>query len=427
MTCCRLVRLENGMPLCVAEMPWMESVSIGVWAGIGGRHDPAALPGLAHFVEHMVFKGTTRRSARRLNSVVESVGGSMDAYTSEDHTSFFVRGPAEQFDRFADVLLDVYRHSIFDREDVRREREVIAEEIAMYREQPQQLIEDVLCRTVWPDHPLGRPIAGTVESVARIDVPALKRHAALWFGRRNTVVSVAGRIQAGDAARVFNRLLRTGPGDGRRPRLKRFVPPRRRRPVTGFEQRDVEQVQLALAFHAPDRHSPDLPALRLLNVLLGENTSSRLWNELRERRGLCYDAGSDITTLEDTGILHLFAGVDPDRLATALKVILRELRRLVERPVSRQALRAACEYAIGTSRMALESAVSQMTSLAESVLFYRRIIPVDESRDRLRAVTPAEVQALAARLFQPGRLAAAVVGPDKAAATMLTEMASGSW
>lgn len=412
MTKHHVLKLKTGETLCVVEMPWMQSVSLGVWAGVGGRHDPAELGGLAHFVEHMIFKGTGRRSARRLNIDVESVGGSMDAYTSEDHTCFFVRGPAEHFPRFADVLLDIYQHSVFTREDVARERDVITEEISMYKEQPQQQVEELLWKTAWPDHPLGRPIAGTEETLRRITARALRDYAGQWFGRKNTIISVAGRVEAAEVREVLERLLVRGLPTGRRPRARPFFHDKpRRSPLIAVENRDIDQVQLALAIHVPGRCSGQTSALRLLNVLLGENTSSRLWSSLREDHGLCYDVGSDLTALHETGLLHIFAGMDPDKLEKSLRVIMRELGRITSRGVSLRSLKAACEYAIGSSRMGLEAPGSQMTGMAECLLFYGRWIPVEEQHRRLREITPAHVHALAKTIFQPGNFSAALVGP----------------
>lgn len=392
-------------------MPWMESVSLGIWTGVGGRHDPASMSGLAHFAEHMVFKGTKRRSARQLNRDVESVGGSMDAYTSEDHTSFFIRGPAERLPNFADVLLDLYRHSRFLATDVKREREVISEEIAMYREQPAQQVEDLLWRTAWPSHPLGRPIAGTDESLANITSTALKLHAQSWFGSRNTVFSAAGRVTLEEVKEAIESSAVDSLAPGRKPPLRAFKPKPRRDTAVICENRDIDQVQLAVAIHAPGRHSPDAPTLRLLNVLLGENTSSRLWSSLREDLGLCYDVGSDITSLHDTGLLHIFAGVDPDKLERALKTLRSELLSLAAKPVSRRTLSEALEYTTASIRMALETPSSHMTSMAECLLFHGRWIPIDDYYRRLEAVTPEAIHALAKSLFQPGNLTLALVGP----------------
>lgn len=404
--------LPSGTRVRVAEMPWMESVSAGVWAGVGGRHDPARLSGLAHFAEHMVFQGTKRRTARRLNTEVESVGGSMDAYTSEDHTAFFVRGPAEHFPRFADVLFDLYQHSIFNPDTVKKEREVIAEEIAMYREQPNQHVEDLLCRTVWPRHPLGLPIAGDEKSLERIEAESLKEHARKYFGAANSVISIAGRVEVKQVRELLGKVLPEGLAKDSRPPSRPFKLKAARRPSVVSETRDLDQVQLALAFHAPGRKSRALPALRLLNVILGENTSSRLWSELREKRGLCYDSGSDITSLEETGLLHIYAGVDPDKLERVFAIIFKTLKSLAEKAVSPAALKAAVEYSIGSSRMAMESVSHRMTIMAESELFYGHAVDVEGMHARLRGVTPEQVRKVAAEILRPGRLTVALVGPE---------------
>ena len=176
--------------------------------------------------------------------------------------------------------------------------------------------------------------------------------------------------------------------------------------------RDIDQVQLALAFHAAGRFDSTQPALRLLNVILGENTSSRLWNELREKRGLCYDSGSDVTALSDTGLLHIYAGVDPDKFHSVIKIIFKELRKLATKPVSPAALRAAADFSIASARMAMESTSHQMTMMAESRLLYGRPMDLGEIQRRLRAVTPEQVRRTAERIFRPGRLTAAMVGPE---------------
>ena len=404
--------LPRGTPVCVAEMPWMESVSTGIWAAVGGRHDPQQLAGLAHFTEHMVFQGTRRRTARRLNRDVESHGGSMDAYTSEDHTAFFVRGPGSEFPRFMDVLLDIYQHSIIDGTVVKKERDVIAEEISMYREQPNQHVEDLLCRTVWPEHPLGLPIAGTEQSIDRINATAIKSHVRRYFGAGNSVIAVAGRVTVEEVREVLLKQLPQGLPMDVRPAQVVFRPSARRTPAVVSEAREIDQVQLALAFHAPSRMDASQPALRLLNVLLGENTSSRLWIELREKRGLCYDAGSDLTALSDTGLLHVYAGIDPDRIEQVMKVIFNELRKLAEKPVSAAALRAAVDFSVHASRMALESTSHQMTMMAESVLLYGRMIDLEQVHKKLQAVTPEQIRRVAAQVFRPGRMTAAMVGPE---------------
>lgn len=411
MTNYHLFHLPCGTPVCVAEMPWMESVSTGIWAGVGGRHDPLRLTGLAHFAEHMVFQGTQRRTARRLNREVEGHGGTMDAYTCEDHTAFFVRGPGTHFSRFMDVLVDIYQNSIVDGEVVKKERDVIAEEISMYREQPSQHVEDLLCRTVWPRHPLGMPIAGTEKTIDRIGAVDIKAHVLKYFGSGNSVISVAGRVTLEEVRKVLGRILPDGLSLDCKPARRPFRLTPRRTPSVVSEIRDTDQVQLALAFHTPGRLDSSQHALRLLSVILGENTSSRLWMELREKRGLCYDAGSDLNSVQETGLLDIHAGIDPDKTEQVLKVTFSELRKLAEKPVPAAALRAAVDFSIHASRMSLESTPHQMTIMAESVLLHNRMIDLDHVHRKLLAVTPEQIRRIAATIFRPGRLTAAMVGP----------------
>lgn len=404
--------LPCGTPVCVAEMPWMESVSTGLWAAVGGRHDPARYAGLAHFAEHMLFQGTKHRSARRLNREVERAGGTMDAFTSEDHTAFFIRGPGEHFPGFMEVLLDLFLHSKIESYAVEKERDVIGEEISMYREQPSQHVEDLLCRTLWPKHALGNPIAGYERTIKHITKSEIESHVNRFLGAGNTVISVAGKVTVEQVRKTMARLLPEGLPGARRAPFRPFRLPPRRTPAVISEKRELDQVQLAVAFHSPGRHDPSQYALRLLNVIIGENTSSRLWVELREKRGLCYDSGSDITALQDTGVMHLYAGVDPEKIDEALKVIFRELRVLKEKAVSPSALKAAMEFTLSASRMGMESTSNQMTMMAESLLLYGKQLDQERIQRKIRAVTPEQVRKVAETLFRPGRLTVAMVGPE---------------
>ncbi len=407
--------LRHGAKLAVAEMPWMESISLGIYVGIGSRHDPARLSGLAHFAEHLFFKGTKKRNARQLSLDIESVGGSADAFTSEEHTCFYLRGPAEEFPHFAEVLVDMFLGSTFPLEEVEREREVISEEISMYQEQPGSRAEDLLCRTMWPEHPLGRPISGDEASLRRIRRADLLDHAASFYGQKNTVLALAGRIETEEAVRTLNQVLGRRLPSGRKPAVRRN--PRQhfgRGPKMAIDRRETEQTQLALACHGPGRDKANAHALKLLNVLVGENTSSRLWHELREKRGWCYQIDSDVTPLSDTGLFQVFAGVDPANLDRAAKLIWKELRHFAERPVPKSELDRAVAYTIGSGRLSLESTASQMMWIGESLLFHGSMITIEEAHRRLKRITPEQLQRLAAQLFRPENLGLAVVGPVNA-------------
>lgn len=411
----QVIPLKNGVPLAIMEMPGMESVAVGIFVNIGSRHDPAQLSGLAHFAEHLFFKGTKSRTARQLSLATETLGGNADAFTSEEHTCFYLRGPAEDFEHFAEVLLDMFLNSTFPADEIERERDVISEEISMYQEQPASRAEDLLCQVMWPGHPLGRPISGDQKSLQRITRQHLLLHSKTYYGKRNIVLSVAGKIESAQVTRILNKLLGNRLQPGRHPSQRQL--PRvhfGRGPHFKTETRNIEQTQLALGFHAPGRNKPGtVETMKLLNVIAGENTSSRLWQELREKRGWCYQIDTDPTSLSDTGLFQIYAGIDPDNIEKSVGLILKELGRLAASPVTKAELQRAISYTIGSNRLGLENSANYMVWIGESLLFHGHVVDIHRSHDRLRKITPAQIQKLAASIFQPKNFGFASVGPER--------------
>ncbi len=417
-----LSRLPNGLHIATAEMPHMESVAVGLWAAVGSRHEPARLNGAAHFLEHMLFKGTAQRSARAISRAVEGLGGYLNAFTSEDHTCYYAKASAEHLRALGDVLTDMYRHSRLQPAEFERERSVIREEILMVADQPSQLIEDLLAAAVWPGHPLGRPLSGTLQSVAALERARLIDFWRAGYHARTTVLAVAGRVEHAQVMRTLAPLLESMP-TGRAPRFVRWADVSDRRRVAldvRLERRDSEQTQLALGFPAPGRHDPRRFAVRVLSAILGENMGSRLFQSLRERRGLCYSVNSATDALAETGLFSISAGLDAENILPALGLIRRELRTLCAQPVRPRELRQAQDYLLGQHRLGLESTTSQMTWLGESLLGYGRIVDPDEPRRALEAVTAQDVQAAAQDCFGDtaprggstgGRRALVIVGP----------------
>jgi predicted Zn-dependent peptidase len=404
--------LENGLRVASAEMPAFESVSAGLWAGVGGRHESDRTNGAAHFLEHLLFKGTRRRTASAIAREVEGLGGDLNAFTGEDHTCFYAKAEARHLPRVADVLLDMYQHSSLPAQEVERERGVIREEILMGRDQPAQVAEELLTSTFWPDHPLGRPLTGTIESVARLRRADLL---AFWRGgyaSGNTVFTVAGPVTHREVVGKLRTELernRRGP----RSRFRRAsARSRRREVIVKVERQDVEQVQLTMGFPGPGRHDPQRYVMRVVNAVLGENMSSRLFQKLREERGLCYSVHTHLETLHETGMFSVTVGLEAARLAESLELIRSELIRIASKPVAREELLRAKDYLIGQHRLNLESTTNQMLWMGETLLAYNRVVSPDVARARIAAVTAAEVQAAARRcFFGPGRVAVAAVGP----------------
>jgi len=404
-------RYPNGLTLAVAPMPAMASVSAGVWVGVGGRYEDAALNGASHFIEHMLFKGTRRRSARDISEAVEGVGGYLNAFTSEETTCFFAKAPRPHLGTVLDVLADLFLNSVFDPRDLATEREVIREEAAMYRDQPHHHVEELLNALQWPDHPLGRPLTGTEATL-----PRLTRERLLAFRRRHhvapaIVIAVAGACTPAECRRALARWADRFPS-GPRPECEP-VRPRSNGPGVRLERRRIAQTQLALGLRTCSRHDPRRFALRLLNVLVGENASSRLFQSLREERGITYHVGSALSFFQDTGDLVVTAGLEPEHLPRALRLIVAELRRLKTQPPGAAELRRARDYVLGQMDLSLENSENQMMWLGEQWLGYGRLFAPETFRRALRRVTAAQLRAAAEEFFRADRANLALVGPHR--------------
>ena len=300
--------LPGGPRLGHAHLPESECASVSVYIPVGSRDETEGIPsGLAHFSEHMAFKGTKTRSAKELTLAIESGGGQANACTSEDYTVYEAQGEAELMPALIDVLTDMVWQSTFPENEIELERDVIGEEITMIRETPSDHINDLLASATWPEHPLGQSISGSLESIARIDRACLSDFANTHHFRNDIVIATAGPMPAGAILEILLPLL---PETFKTPAPrsnKKFSPCRE---IT--ERRPTDQLQLALAWHTPGRHAPERHALRLLSLILGESSSSRLFTELREERGLCYQVGSEVSLFEETGALQILAGLDPE-------------------------------------------------------------------------------------------------------------------
>lgn len=407
----RLTTLPNGLRVATAEMPHMASVSLGLWVGMGSRYEPAPLNGVCHFIEHMLFKGTRRRSARAISEEVEGIGGYMNAFTSEESTCFHARVHHSHFGDVLDVLMDMFLNSRFAPADVAKEREVIKEEIAMYRDQPAQHVQEVLNATVWPNHPLGRSITGTNRTLDRLKRLQLLGFLARNYCTGNTVVVASGNIRHASVVKAVGRYAKHFQPGPPPPCLP--VETRQREPRFKLVTKRTEQAQLALGVRTCSRHDERRYVLRLLNAILGENMSSRLFQRIREDLGLAYNIYSTPSFYEDTGDLVISAGLDTDNLPRTLRLIRQELRRCAEQPPSAAELRRARDFAIGQFDLTLESTENQMNFVGEQVLGYGRITPPATTKQRLAAVTAEEIRQAAGDFFRAERTSLALVSPLK--------------
>ena len=406
-----VTRLPNGARIASVQMPHMRSASVGVWAGVGGRHERADQNGMSHFLEHLLFKGTKRRTARQITAAVEGVGGYLNAFTTEDHTCYYAKACVDHFERLCDVLGDMYVDATFPEMEIEREREVVREEILMYRDQPAQHAQELLSSTLWPKHPLGRPLTGTVDTLAKFSRRSLREFRRATYNSSNTVVTVAGRIAHAEVVENCRPWLERLP-KGTRPRFQRSPKVPQSPQISSFAH-DSEQMHLAMGFHAWGRRDERRFSLKLLSVILGENMSSRLFQKLRERHGFCYSVSSGMLALEDTGALHICAGLDPSKLDRAVRMILKELEALGEKGPTKTEVQMAQDYTIGQTLMGLESTTNQIMWMGESLLGYGHVLCPDTIEQRIRALHRDDLKAVAREVRDGGRLGMAIVGPVK--------------
>jgi len=401
--------LANGIRVGTATLPDRAVMALGIWTPYGSRHESPEQSGVAHFLEHMVFKGTAKRGARRISLEIEGAGGEINAFTSEDHTCYHLTVPAGRFASAAGVLADVYSNPRLHPRDFRQEKQVILEEIQHYRENPGQHVEDLLSEALWPRHGLGRLITGTPETLAGItpgDVADWHRRS---HGADTAVVAAAGPWPHTKVVELAERLL------GGLPR-NQAPPPTPVAPLRGpsfrLESRPLEQSHLAIGFRTPGRHHPLRHAIRLLSVMCGESMGSRLFQELRERRGLCYSVHTETEWFEDTGVFEIQTALDSDRIEEACRALARELARLREQPPTRRELDRAKEYALGQQALWIEATPHLMTWTGECLLQHGKVFPPEDAQARMLATTPEAVHRAARQLFTPTRTAVAAVGGE---------------
>ena len=406
-----VTQLNNGLTVATVEMPHMASVSLGLWVGVGGRYEPAELNGVCHFIEHLLFKGTKRRSAREISQSVEGIGGYLNAFTSEEMTCYHSKARHDRFDELLDVLTDMFLDSKFDTEDIDKERGVIKEELAMYMDQPQQRVQELLNEVLWPNQPLGRPLTGTEKSLDYLTRPRLVDYQQKNYVARRTLITAAGRLNHRHILKAVSRVAgRFPPGDGP-PGVPAIA--NQRTPQVRLFTKDTEQTQIAMGIRTCSRHDPRRYALRLLNTVLGENMSSRLFQVVREDLGLAYSIYSSLSYFDDAGSMTISAGLDVDNVTKTLKLIRRELERLTREIPSAGEFRRARDYVIGQIDLSLESTDNQMMWLGEQLLGYGKIVPPSEVKRRLSAVKPREIRAAARAFFRPEGMNLAMVSPLK--------------
>ena len=418
----QVTTLDSGLRVITSPIPTAQSASVSFFVGVGSRLEHHKVGGVSHFVEHMLFKGTERRpTAPEISEAVEGSGGVLNAFTTRELTCYWNRLPFERWSTGIEILADMLQHSLLDAEEVERERTVVQQEIRRAHDNPASWAGELLQRATFGDQPVGWPVAGTLDTVGAMGREALLAHIATHYTAENTVLSVAGQVEhtevVKEAALHFGELAM-----GARTIIEPAMPglPTERIQI---EERDLEQTNLALAVQSGGRRHSDRYALEILVTLLGRGMSSRLFKEVRERRGLAYSVSARVDRLRDIGALAISAGVTRAHQEEALQVIVAELKRLVSDPVGEDELHRTIEFAVGGFRLSLETSMSLGQRHGDQLLQDGEIESVETTAANLRAVTAVEVQRIAAKIFATPP-ALAVVGPSASADRLDTILSS---
>ena len=400
--------LPNGLVVITEPMPHVRSISVGVWVRSGSRREPAERNGIAHFIEHMLFKGTERRTAEEIARSVDSIGGMLDAFTAKEMICVNAKMLDEHLSRAFDVLADLVLRPRFAEDDIAKEKQVVLEEIKMDEDNPDYLVHEIFTQNFWQNHALGKPILGTPETVRAFTQQALFSSYRSWFAPNNLVITAAGNLKH---ERLLELAEREFSGLRRSDEIASEPVPSAQARITLRSKRELEQVHLCMGVPSCAMADERRFAAAVLSNVLGGGMSSRLFQKIRERQGLAYAVFSEQSPYRDTGVLSVYAGTSLESAAHVVRLVVEEFRSLKEQPVSEEELRRAKDHLKGSLMLSLESTSSRISNLARQEMYFGRFFSLDEVLDAIEAVTRNDVQQLAREFFRPEQIAVTVLGP----------------
>jgi predicted Zn-dependent peptidase len=398
--------LANGVRLATERMPHVRSVAVGIWLTRGSRHEPASHPGIAHFVEHMLFKGTPARSAEEIAQQVDSIGGQIDAFTSKEYAGYYLKVLDEHLPLAVEILTDLICNPLFADDEIEREKKVILEEIKMVEDTPDDLVHELFAEGFWLNHPLGRPILGTPASVSSLNKKTLEQYFTQTYVASNFVVVAVGNLEHGRVVELLEKALANSPHKG--PDADHSAPVVA--PVIQVRNKELEQSHIVFGTEALPQHHPDRYAGYALNTTLGGSMSSRLFQNVREKRGLAYSVFSGLSAYQDAGALSIYAGCANDAVAELIDVVVAEIRQMKAGGLLPVELRRAKDHLKGSLMLGLESTSSRMSHLARQEMYRDQMTGLDEMLASIEKVTEDDVLKLADRFFSNGSLAVTVLG-----------------
>ncbi len=399
--------LDNGIRIVTKQMAHAHSVAMGVWVNVGARDERAEEGGLCHFIEHMIFKGTEKRTAIQIAKEFDAIGGQCNAFTTQENTCYHAKVMDTRLNTMADLLSDIFLNSVFDPREVERERQVILQEIKMLEDTPDEYVHVLLTQAIWKNHPLGRSILGSPETVLGLDSASIRQFFGKVYQPERIVISAAGNLEHDTFTELTARAFEVVPKkDG----FPARTPPAMERTIK-THPKDLEQVHICLGTKGIQVTDPRRYACSLLNVILGGNMSSRLFQEIRERRGLAYSVYSFLAQYSDTGLSGAYVAVDEANTQEVLEIIIKEMNRIKSETVDRAELDNAKEYLKGGVYLGAESTENQMVRIAQNEFHFGRHVPLKEIEEKIEKVTSEDIVQAAQDIFHNESLSLSLLGP----------------
>jgi predicted Zn-dependent peptidase len=399
--------LSNGMRVVSETLPKSRSASLGVWVKVGSRHEEQEMGGISHFIEHLFFKGTERRSAKDIAIEMDSLGGEMNAFTTQETTTYYAKVVDEHLPVAIDILSDILLDSKFDPLEMEKERKVILEEIKGVEDTPDDYIHELFTNAVWQDNALGRPILGTRETIQALTHQHIIKYIDNYYCPRDIVISVAGNFEHSRLIDLLNasfgKLIRTG--IPKKPATPSFTP------AVAMRKKQLEQIQICIGCKGLNYTHEDRYVISALNTVLGNSMSSRLFQEVREQNALAYSIYSYVTSYRDTGLLTIYAGTDPSNALEAVRLVLKELKKIKKDGITTAEETRVKNQIKGGLVLSLESSNSHMSRLARQEIYYGKYLSIDDIMKGVETVTKDQVQRLAQELFTRENIALTTLGP----------------
>ncbi|WP_027363791.1 M16 family metallopeptidase [Desulfotruncus alcoholivorax] len=403
----KIAEMANGIKILTEHIPHVRSVAVGVWVDVGSRDEGEQQAGISHFIEHLMFKGTGRRSAKDIAEELDAVGGQLNAFTTKEYTCYYARVLDEHFPLAVDLLSDMLLNSRFDQSDIDRERNVIIEEIKMYEDTPDELVHDIFARAIWSEHPLGRPIIGSEQTVGGLSRDNLLAFYNKYYSSGNIVIAVAGNLDQQQVVESFTAMFGQLGGD-KKNRL--YTVPKSYHQVV-CRPKDTEQVHICLGTPGLPIDHDKIYVFQIVSTVLGGGLSSRLFQEIREQRGLVYSVYSYHSSYHDSGLFCVYAGLSKKNVRDALELIVKEIRDIEKNGVTQAELARVKEQLKGNLLLSLENVNSRMSRLGKSQLYLEQVIPPDEIVKKIMAVTVEDIKELTRDILKPENFCIASIGP----------------